>query len=633
MRILHLGKFYPPVPGGMETFLRDLLVAQRKQGEQASAMVHAGRYPPPEAEAEWLIQVPVWAHWVFAPISPGFPLALWRALRSRKPEVLHLHLPNPSAFWALFLPAARRIPWVVHWHSDVVASRLNRRLRLAYPFYRPFEQAVLRQANVIVVTSPPYLSSSEALCDWQEKCRVLPLGVDAQRLPEVPDSATVGLWTTGCLRILAIGRLTYYKGFDTLVRALAGLSQPAELLIVGEGEERRSLEALILSTGQTPHVRLLGEVDDVTRNRLLASCDVFCLPSRERTEAFGIVLMEAMRYGKPVLASRVPGSGMTWVVEEEHNGRLVACDDVKAWAMQLDALGADPALRQRLGEEGARQFTERFSIRSVADRMADLYRQVSAQCDQRRDQLRNQSCDEPYDAACGVRQTREEPLIVIPARNEAESIQGVLDALRRLGHVDNVMLVNDGSTDATAEIARSMGVMVLSPTLPQGAWGALQTGIRYAARHGYSGVITLDADGQHEPDCIPSLLETAQTADVVIGACPERGSPLRKFAWRFFRGLSGFSIEDLTSGFRYYNAEACALLAEEEATLLDYQDVGVLLLLRKGGFCIVEVPVAMYPRRSGPSRIFSSWRLVGRYMLETTLLCFANWHPRHLKRR
>jgi glycosyltransferase involved in cell wall biosynthesis len=616
MSVLHVGKFYPPVPGGMETFLRDLLVAQRQRGESASAIVHVGKYPPAAAEAEWLIQVPVWAHWVFAPISPGFPLALWRAIRRRKPDVLHLHLPNPSAFWALFLPAAHRIPWVVHWHSDVVASRLNRGLRLAYPFYRPFEQAVLRQAAVIVVTSPPYLSSSEALRDWHEKCRIIPLGVDGQRLPKVSLSETVGLWEPGCLKILAIGRLTYYKGFDTLLRALATLAQPAQLLIAGEGEERRRLEALIVATGQQQRIRLLGEVDDATRNRLLASCDVFCLPSRERTEAFGIVLMEAMRYGKPVLASHVAGSGMTWVVQDGHNGQLVPCDDVAAWATQLDELAINPTIRQRLGEEGARQFLTRFSIRSVAEQMANLYRAIGEE-------------NEDSGAYLG----HEEPLIVIPARNEAESILGVLDALRRLGHVDNVMLVDDGSTDATAEIARLAGVMVLSPPLPQGAWGALQTGIRYADRHGYSGVITLDADGQHEPDCIAALLFAARTADVVIGACPERGSPLRKFAWGFFRSLSGFNIEDLTSGFRYYSADACALLAEKEATLLDYQDVGVLLLLRNGGFGIVEIPVTMYPRRSGPSRIFSSWRLVGRYMLETTLLCFANWHPRHLKRR
>lgn len=625
MRVLHLGKFYPPVPGGMETFLRDLMCAQRQQGIEASALVHQGRQPPAAAEASWVVQVPVWAQWVFAPISPGFPRALWRTLRDRRPDVLHLHLPNPSAFWALFIPGAKAVPWVVHWHSDVVPSPLNRALRLAYPLYRPFERAVLQRAAAIIVTSPPYLASSAPLVEWREKCRVVSLGVDPDRLPAIPAGDAAGLWPEAGLKILAIGRLTYYKGFDTLLHAMHALAVPAVLYLVGEGEERSRLEGLIAQLAIGDRVRLLGETDDATRNGLLSSCDVLCLPSRERTEAFGIVLMEAMRYGKPVFASQVAGSGMSWVVDDGENGALLPCDDAPAWARQLAALAGAPVSRQKLGMTAARQFTERFAIEPVSRRIATLYGAVSGE------RFFDTSSDTTGHADGGV--LCSEPLIVIPARNEADSLPAVLEALRGMGFVHNVLVIDDSSTDSTAQIARTAGVMVFSPPLPQGAWGAIQTGIRFAVSNGYAGVITLDADGQHEPEDIPALRTAAGAADVVIGACPQRGSPLRKFAWGFFRTLTGFGIEDLTSGFRYYSAEACALLAEEEATLLDYQDVGVLLLLRKGGFRIAEIPVAMYPRRSGPSRIFSSWRLVGRYMLETTLLCFANWHPKHLKQQ
>jgi len=114
----------------------------------------------------------------------------------------------------------------------------------------------------------------------------------------------------------------------------------------------------------------------------------------------------------------------------------------------------------------------------------------------------------------------------------------------------------------------------------------------------------------------------------VIGACPERGSRARHIAWAYFRLLTGFGIEDLTSGFRYYSRDACRVLASEEATLLDYQDVGVLLLLRRAGFGIAEVSVTMLPRQNGISRIFFSWGAVVRYMAETTLLCLARWNTR-----
>jgi hypothetical protein len=145
-------------------------------------------------------------------------------------------------------------------------------------------------------------------------------------------------------------------------------------------------------------------------------------------------------------------------------------------------------------------------------------------------------------------------------------------------------------------------------------------------RHGYSGVVTMDADGQHEPAYLPQLLQAARGADVVIASCPSRGSRLRHVAWSYFRFLTGFKFEDLTSGFRYYSARACRVLAMEEATLLDYQDVGVLLLLRHGRFRIAEIPVAMNPRRHGASRVFRSWGTVARYMVETSVLCLARWN-------
>jgi hypothetical protein len=141
----------------------------------------------------------------------------------------------------------------------------------------------------------------------------------------------------------------------------------------------------------------------------------------------------------------------------------------------------------------------------------------------------------------------------------------------------------------------------------------------------------MDADGQHEPEYLTQMLATGEHADVVIGAYPERGSPLRQLAWAYFRRLTGFGYQDLTSGFRYYNRRACQLLAGSEATLLDYQDVGILLLLHRAGCSMREIPVRMNPRSCGASRIFFSWWVVLRYMAETSLLCLARWNTSRLK--
>jgi glycosyltransferase involved in cell wall biosynthesis len=220
-------------------------------------------------------------------------------------------------------------------------------------------------------------------------------------------------------------------------------------------------------------------------------------------------------------------------------------------------------------------------------------------------------------------------LIVIPARNEAATIGAVVGKLRQAGPFA-ILVVNDCSTDHTAARAAEAGAVMLSPVLPLGAWGAIQTGLRYAEKRGFDCVVTLDADGQHESRFVPDLLEKIRSgeADVVIGAYPERGSPARRLAWAFFRKLTGFEFADLTSGFRAYNRRAIELLSDEEATLLDYQDVGVLLLLRQAGLRIVEVPVSMQLRANGISRVFCSWWAVFRYLLETGVLCLAHWGGR-----
>ena len=626
MRILHVGKYFPPVPGGMERFLGDLVAAQRAAGHDVAVLVHAEGARAAD-EPAWLYRCPVWLRLLFAPISPGFPLWLARAVREHRPDVLHIHMPNLSAFWALLVPAARRLPWVVHWHSDVEVSHGG--LRLAYPHYAIFERALLERAECIVATSAAYLAASRPLQPWRVKAHVVPLGVDPSRLPEVDVAQAARRWHAQGLRLLAVGRLTYYKGFETLVKAV--LQEPGmQLAIVGEGEERPALEALLRAAGaQAARVRLHGHADDATLLDLMASCDVLCMPSRERTEAFGVVLMEGMRYGKPLLVSDIPGSGVAWVARDGQNAMAVPLGDVEAWRGALRALAASPGKRQLLGKLGQQRYFREMDIAAVAARMDEVYGAATRRAKEAAPPQPVGDETEP-----GLRMTAEGAgrlLVVIPALNEAACIGAVIEQVRARGMVD-VVVVDDGSTDATAAVALLSGAAVLRAPLWQGAWGAIQTGIRYAVARGYAGVVTMDADGQHEPAHLDELIAASRSADVVIAACPSRGSRLRRIAWSYFRLLTGFDFDDLTSGFRYYNARACRLLAAEEATLLDYQDVGVLLLLRHARLRIAEIPVAMNPRRHGASRVFSSWWTVARYMAETSLLCLARWNQRPRRR-
>jgi glycosyltransferase involved in cell wall biosynthesis len=225
-------------------------------------------------------------------------------------------------------------------------------------------------------------------------------------------------------------------------------------------------------------------------------------------------------------------------------------------------------------------------------------------------------------------------LAVIPARNEqgtvGEVVRGVMAALDC-----SVLVINDASTDETAAAAAQAGATVITLPFQLGAWGATQAGMRYALRNRHERVITLDADGQHHPDQLPRLLRAHidSGSDVTIGICPERLSAAKRVAWAYFRLITGLTVTDFTSGLRVYGRRAIRALASREASLIDYQDIGVLILLRRKSMRIAEAPTAMSARRNGGSRIFSSWFTVARYMVATTVLSIARVGVRERRRR
>lgn len=390
IRVLHLGKFFPPHPGGIERFVADLAAAQIAQGMAVRVLAHA---EPGTQRSRCFqsngVEVELAAchgQLVYAPVSPAFPRLLARAIGDFKPDVLHIHVPNTSAFWALLSPAARRLPWIVHWHADIPLDSRRRALRLAYRIYRPWEQALLRRAQAVIATSQAYADSSAALAPWREKVRVIPLGIadthDIPTAPPSPQPSPAGGRGGNNLRLIAVGRLSYFKGFDVLLRALAQVPD-ANLVLIGDGECSRDLRKLARELGVEARVNFVGRIDmDATGQALLesayTSADVFCLPSTERAESFGLVLLEAMRAGKPAIASDIPGSGVGFVVRDGETGLLVPPGDVDALAAAIRMLAADANLRQRLGEAGRQRFQQEFRLDRIVPQVTDVYAQARA---------------------------------------------------------------------------------------------------------------------------------------------------------------------------------------------------------------------------------------------------------------
>ncbi len=388
MRVLHLGKYYPPALGGMETFLRDLATAQIAQGLDVRVLAHAERsWRPGGMEVEEGVPVrrsSIVGRVAFAPLAPGYPLTLAGMLTGFRPDVLHAHLPNASAFALLALPSlpvAMRPALVLHWHSDVVTDG-SRSLARLYPLYRVFEQALLRRADAVVATSGPYLQASEALAAHRAKCRVISLGLDPRRLPRPsPDemaAARTQALGSGDFLVLSAGRFSHYKGFEVLVRAAGLLPEGVRVVIAGDGPLRRDLLRLARQLGLAGRVDMPGSLPEARLHALMAGCDCFCLPSVARSEAFGLVLAEAMRFGRPLIASRLAGSGMAVLNEEGVTGLAFEPGNAAELASAVIRLMADPDLRLRLGQAGRERFDTRLHIAPVAARTVELYRELTA---------------------------------------------------------------------------------------------------------------------------------------------------------------------------------------------------------------------------------------------------------------
>jgi glycosyltransferase involved in cell wall biosynthesis len=379
MRILHLGKYYAPERGGIERYTEALAEACVGAGDAVAALVHQrrGRW---RGSIEDLGGVEVrragcLAAPLYTPLSPAYPLALGRALDSFRPDVLHLHMPNPSAFAVLASPAARRRPWIVHWHADVPPDGPDWRLRAAYRLYRPFEQALLRRAHAIVATSAAYRDASAALQPWRTKVEVIPLGIGPAGTGAAATEA-IPRWPAGPgLRLLAVGRLSHYKGFGVLLEAMSRLPG-ARLLLVGSGECRKALRAQAAALGLGDRVEFAGTLDDRALHAAYAAADVFVLPSLDRSEAFGMVLLEAMRAGLPIVASRIAGSGVAEVVGDG-SALLAPPGDAAELARRISELD-DPGLRSRLGQAGRARWQGRYTLARSAAAFRDLYRRVLA---------------------------------------------------------------------------------------------------------------------------------------------------------------------------------------------------------------------------------------------------------------
>ena len=296
-----------------------------------------------------------------APVCQGMISGIRRA----RADLVHLHMPNPTgalACWA----STYKGPLVVSYHSDTVRQKVLGAL------FEPILHRTLRRSAAIIAATQNYIETSPILQRHSSRCRVIPYGIPVEHFQHA-DGAKVDQIRTeyGPRIVLSVSRLVYYKGLEHLLRAMGKVR--GRLLIVGEGPLRSSLERAAVGLGIGDRVVFLGEVGDV--RPYYHAADVFVLPSIARSEAFGIVQLEAMACGKPVVNTRL-ASGVPFVSLDGITGFTVPPADPDALAVVINRLLDDGDLRAKFGEAALQRVREEFSLEVMTRRTLDLYQEV-----------------------------------------------------------------------------------------------------------------------------------------------------------------------------------------------------------------------------------------------------------------
>jgi rhamnosyl/mannosyltransferase len=366
MHILQLYKDYYPVLGGIENHVRDLSEGLAARGHQVTVLVTnlANRTVVERPRPGLTI---VKAARALHLASTPFSLASGRLAAGLRPDIVHLHFPYPPGD-LIYRRLPGRLPLVVTYHSDIVRQQTLLRA------YRPLLELTLRHAARILPTSPNYMVSSPFLRRFVARCSVVPLGIDTARFAHADPRQLAAIRARyDAPLLLFVGRLRYYKGLHILLDALPSVR--AQLLIGGSGPERARLEAQAARLGVAQRVHFLGDIPDGDLPVLYHAADMFVLPAHLRAEALGLAQIEALASGLPCVSTEL-GTGTSFANLHGRTGLVVPPSDPAALAEAINALLADPEMRERFGAAGRARATELFSQPRMLDAVEAVYRDV-----------------------------------------------------------------------------------------------------------------------------------------------------------------------------------------------------------------------------------------------------------------
>ncbi len=366
MKILHIAKFnILSHPGGIERFIKDLVLFQADKNLKIKVLCFNNKNKIEHFKNVEIFSVKIDFNVSYAPISIKYNKILNDILCEFNPDIIHIHMPNSMPLFFNFKNIKSKI--VLQWQSDVFFTKNNYLLSFLYNFYKIFENRLLKKADIIIASSEEYFSYSKPLKRFKDKVVVIPLGIKSYKKNFDIEYGDF---------FLSIGRFTYYKGFKYLIDAMSYLDDKYKLIIAGDGEEFNNIKNYIKEKRVENRVKLTGRISEDYKTELLSKCRFFCLPSIERTEAFGISLLEAMQFKKPLITTKIPGSGVNFVNINNETGLTVPIKDSKSLANAIENLYNNLELCKKLGENAYIRFKNNFTIDKCGEKVINLYLKI-----------------------------------------------------------------------------------------------------------------------------------------------------------------------------------------------------------------------------------------------------------------
>ncbi|MBE8712350.1 glycosyltransferase [Sphingobacterium hungaricum] len=369
MKILQIGKFYP-IRGGVEKVMYDLTLGLSEAGIHCDMLCATTEDHPGGIitlnENGRVIAMKTQLKFAATMIAPGM-ISKLRSI-AKEYDVVHIHHPDPMATLALFISGYKG-KIILHWHSDILKQKTLLKL------YKPLQDWLIKRADYIVGTTPVYVNESSFLQHVQNKIDFIPIGVEsiastaskvAQIREKYPNKKIV----------FSLGRLVEYKGYAYLVEAANYLTDDYIVLIGGMGPLKEELQASIDKNGLSNKIELLGFISDEEVANYFQACDLFCLSSILKTEAFAIVQIEAMSCAKPVISTDIKGSGVSWVNSNGESGLVVPCEDSKSLADAIVKIMGSPDYYNELSQGALDRYSTQFTRKNMIDKCIKLYNKL-----------------------------------------------------------------------------------------------------------------------------------------------------------------------------------------------------------------------------------------------------------------